>query len=92
MYNLTLLVQGMLAMGFSVVGLFFLKYWRISHDRLFGAFALAFFMFAAERIALAVIGVVSPEAEHLFVLRLAGFVLILLAIIDKNRNEEGAGK
>lgn len=91
MYNLTLLVQGMLAMGFSVIGLFFLKYWCVSHDRLFGTFALAFFVFAAERITLAVIGVISPEAEHLFVLRLAGFILILVGIIDKNRSE-GAGK
>lgn len=85
MLNSTLLLQGMLAMGFTVAGLFFLKFWHASNDRLFGAFALAFFIFAAERIALGIVGIGSPMAENLFVVRLAGFVLILAAIIDKNR-------
>lgn len=85
MLNLTLLLQGMLAMGFIVAGIVFLKFWRKSHDRLFGAFALAFFMFAAERVTLGIVGFGSPMAENLFLVRLAGFVLILVAIIDKNR-------
>lgn len=85
MLNSTLLLQGMLAMGFTVAGLFFLKFWHASNERLFGAFALAFFIFAAERIALGIVGFGSPMAENLFVVRLAGFVLILAAIIDKNR-------
>lgn len=92
MLNLTLLLQGMLAMGFTVAGLFFLKFWHASNDRLFGAFALAFFVFAAERIALGIVGFDTPMAQHLYLVRLAGFVLILAAIIDKNRSEKGAGK
>lgn len=85
MLNLTLLLQGMLAMGFMVSGLLFLKYWHKSNDRLFGAFALAFFIFAAERIVLGIVGIDSPTAQHLFLVRLAGFLLILAAVIDKNR-------
>lgn len=92
MLNLTLLLQGMLAMGFAVAGLFFLKFWHASNDRLFGAFALAFFIFAAERIALGIVGSDTAIAGNLYLVRLAGFVLILAAIIDKNRNAEGAGK
>lgn len=89
MINITLVVLGMLAMGFIVAGLFFLKFWRATHDRLFVAFAIAFFIFAAERIALGVVGFGSPIIESLIVVRLLGSTLILVAIIDKNRKSQG---
>lgn len=85
MTNDAVLVLGMLAMGFMVSGIVFLSFWRKSRDRLFGAFALAFFMFAAERIGLALVGYGSPIWNQIILLRLAASVLILLAIIDKNR-------
>jgi len=86
MLNASLLVLGMLAMGFIVAGIVFLKFWQKSRDRLFGAFALAFFIFAAERIALGVVGFDSPIVENLILVRLLGSALILAAIIDKNRS------
>lgn len=85
MYELKLLVIGMIAMGSFVIGLFFLKYWRLSRDGLFGAFALAFFIFGIERLALAQFGISSEQGGYLFWLRLLGFLLILYAVINKNR-------
>jgi len=85
MTNAPLLVLGMLAMGFIVAGIVFLKFWRKTQDRLFGTFALAFFIFAAERIGLGIVGFDSPIVENLILVRLLGSALILAAIIDKNR-------
>lgn len=85
MINASFLVLGMLAMGFVVIGILFLKFWQKSHDRLFAAFALAFFIFAAERIALGIVGFGSPYIENFIWVRLLGSALILVAIIDKNR-------
>jgi Family of unknown function (DUF5985) len=79
------LVTGAIAMGYFVGGLFFLRFWRDTRDRLFLAFAVGFTILAVQRIALAVM-VHAPEAiVPLYTLRLLGFVLIVVAIIDKNR-------
>lgn len=86
------LLSGALAMGYAVAGLFFLKFWRQSRDRLFAGFSLAFWILALQRIALAVVtpdvavSEKSIEGQMFFyLLRLFAFFLILIAIIDKNR-------
>lgn len=79
------LLLGALAMGSGVAGLFFLRFWNVSRDRLFLFFALGFFVLGATWAA---IGVVHPaeETRHYFYLpRLAAFVLIITGIVDKNR-------
>jgi hypothetical protein len=80
-----LFLNGVSAAASLVAGLLFLRFWRDLRDRLFLGFALAFIMFAAHWWA---ISLLQPgvEARHWFyVLRLIGFVLILAAIVDKNR-------
>jgi len=77
-------------MGYLVAALFFLKFWRNRRDRLFAWFAAAFTILACQRLAL---GVLNPQnANHFeedhpgfYVIRLCAFVLILIAIMDKNR-------
>jgi hypothetical protein len=83
--SLTSLVSGLLVMGYAVAGLFFLRFWRETHDRLFGIFAGAFWLLALQRLLLAVFQ--DPNREHLWLygIRLLAFVLILAAIVDKNR-------
>ena len=78
-----LLITGALAMAYFVAALFFLRFWSATRDRLFGFFAAAFFLLAAQRIILPY----APEAwiSPLYVVRLLAFVLIIVAIIDKNR-------
>jgi amino acid transporter len=82
---LSQLISGALVMGYFVAGLYFLRFWRDTRDRLFGIFAAAFWLLAAQRAALAL--TVDPTGEQvvLYSVRLLAFVLILAAIIDKNR-------
>jgi hypothetical protein len=76
---------GMLTMAGLVASLFFLKYWRVSGDRLFAFFAVACALLSVNWLALAVIDP-AFEARHLiYIIRLASFVVILVGIVDKNR-------
>jgi hypothetical protein len=52
----------MIVFGCLVAGLFFLRFYRRSSDRLFLFFALSFFLLAAERFTLAVVDLyVAPR-------------------------------
>jgi hypothetical protein len=67
-----------------VVGLFFLRFWRKSNDRLFAVFAVAFWIMGLNWLLLAFIQQ-DELRTALYLLRLGAFVLILVGIIDKNR-------
>jgi uncharacterized membrane protein YcjF (UPF0283 family) len=75
---------GGLVMGCFVAGLFFLRFWRKTRDRLFAIFALAFWLLGVNWLALAFTQ--QDEVKTIYyAVRLLAFVLILYAIIDKNR-------
>jgi uncharacterized protein DUF5985 len=76
---------GALSMGCATIALIFLRYWRRSHDRLFGFFAIAFAVMALNWIGLAFIDPGVELRHALYLLRLAAFVIIIIGIIDKNR-------
>lgn len=82
---LSQLISGALVMGYFVAGLYFLRFWRDTRDRLFGIFAAAFWLLAGQRAALALTADPTGEQLLLYSVRLLAFVLILAAIIDKNR-------
>ena len=82
---LSQLISGALTMGYFVAGLYFLRFWRDTRDRLFGIFAAAFWLLAVQRAALALTAGADGEQVVLYAVRLLAFVLILGAIIDKNR-------
>ena len=65
--------------------LFFLRFWRQTADRLFAFFALAFAVFGTSRLVLAVLDEQNEARTWVYVVRLAAFVLIAVAIVDKNR-------
>lgn len=80
------IMAGAIVMGYAVAGLFFLRFWRETRDRLFLAFAVAFWMLGIQRMALIVVPEPAVDTvTSLYLIRLAAFVLILLAILDKNR-------
>ena len=83
---MTDLLSGMLTAGYLIAGLHFLKFHHRSRDRLFLIFALAFWMLAAQRAALSVLPDVSAASMYLYSMRVAAFLLIIAAIIDKNRS------
>ena len=82
------ILMGALSMGFLVAGLFFLRFWRETRDRLFGFFALSFFVLGANRAALGLTDEVGDRGDYHYWIRLLAFLLILLAIIDKNRTRK----
>lgn len=75
---------GILTMGFLVAGLFFAKFWRRSGDPLFAIFAVAFWLLALNQAIVALIAVPREEQSWVYLLRLAGFSLLAVAIIHKN--------
>ena len=82
---------GAVVMACGVAGLFFLRFWRKTHDRLFAIFAIAFWMLGLNWLAL---GFTRKDEVKtaLYVVRLAAFLFILYEIIDKNRSRGGAGR
>ena len=83
--DLKTLLQGAQAMGGLIVTVFFLRYWRASHDRLFALFALAFGVLSVNAVAFTLLRARDEETHFLYVVRLAAFLIILYAIWDKNR-------
>ncbi|MBW6426057.1 hypothetical protein KX729_32305 [Rhizobium sp. XQZ8] len=78
-------VSGLITMGFLVSGLFFIRFWVRTRDQLFAAFAAAFWLLAANQALLALSDLPVEERSWMYLLRLAAFVLIILAIALKNR-------
>ena len=72
-------------MASTVIALFFWKFYRRAADRLLLMFALAFAALAAHWIGLAIVQPHQDIRHYFYVLRLVAFVLILVAIVDKNR-------
>ena len=86
-----LFITGLLVAGYAVAGLFFLRFWRRSGDRLFAWLAAAFWLLGAQRAALASVDHASAASTWLYAVRLTAFLLILAAVIDKNRPGGGPG-
>jgi hypothetical protein len=79
------LMSGAIVMGYAVAGLFFLRFWRQTRDRLFLIFAIAFWLLGAQRLALVLTAQLIESHTWLYLVRLFAFLLIFLAIVDKNR-------
>lgn len=83
-------ISGILVAGYAVIALFFLRFWVQSRDRLFVFFSAAFAILALQRTMLALWHPDGAGSVFLYVVRLLAFVLIVYAIVDKNR-AEGVG-
>lgn len=81
-------ILGGVVMACLVAGLCFLRFWRRSGDRLFAMFAIAFWILGLNWLALAFTEQDEVRTALYFV-RMMAFVLILVAIIDKNRAPAG---
>jgi hypothetical protein len=69
-----------------VSALFFLRFWRATKDRLFAMFATSFFVMAANWTALSFLAPAQESRAIHYVVRLAAFLIILAAVVDKNRS------
>lgn len=81
---MTSLILGALAMASLVAALFFLRFWRDTHDRFFLFFATAFSVDTLHRVALGLTSVSQEQEPFFYVVRLVSYGLIIAAIVDKN--------
>lgn len=77
-------LSGAVVMGFALAGLFFLRFWKKTHDELFLAFTLAFWLLGLCQALLTFANVPTEERSWLYLLRLLAFAIILTAIWRKN--------
>jgi hypothetical protein len=82
---------GVITMGYAVAGLFFLRFWRRTRDGLFCAFAGAFGLMALNSLLVEALSVTRENQSWIYLLRLAAFALIILAIIRKNMSSRAPG-
>lgn len=78
-------LSGAATMGFVIAGLFFLRFWKRTHDSLFVAFALAFWLLGLTQCLLTFTDIPVEERSWLYLLRLAAFSLIIGSVLIKNR-------
>jgi peptidoglycan/LPS O-acetylase OafA/YrhL len=79
-------LNGVTAAGSLAVGLFFLRLFRETRDRFFVLFGLAFWMLALNSLVLIWAAPASEDRHYFYIGRLLAFLLIIAAIIDKNRS------
>jgi hypothetical protein len=82
---LVLFLSGMLAAGYLVVAGFFFRFWSQTRDRLFLCFGIAFVLLAAQRGLLVPEFALVENKTWAYGLRLVAFIVILYAIVMKNR-------
>ena len=82
-------LAGMITAGFLACGLFFAKFWWRSRDLLFMAFAVAFWLLAANAALVVFWPQPNERRSWFYLLRIAAFLLIAVAIVRKNTQETG---
>jgi hypothetical protein len=83
-------VAGIMTAGYAMAGLFFLRFWWRTRDRLFAAFAWAFWLMALNQTVAGFSRHEHAENSAAYLLRLAAFALIMIAVLSKNRGRGSA--
>lgn len=87
-------LSGVCMAMFFVAAIFFLKFWLASRDRLFLFFCLSMSILAGERVVLMLVRefsfssnpTIAESNSWVYCMRLFAFVVIMVAIVDKNRH------
>ena len=83
-WDFVIYLSGLITMGYLACGLFFAKFWWRSRDFLFLAFAVAFWLMAADAALLAMLSPEDTRRVWVYLLRIPAYLLIVLAIVRKN--------
>ena len=81
------ILLGGIILSSIMAGLFFLRFWKVTGDRLFLFFSLAFFTMALSRVLMSLTVVSSDEHPVVYIVRLLAYGLILFGVLDKNRKK-----
>ena len=72
------------------IGLFFLRFWRQTHDRFFAILAGAFWLLAGNWVGLGLTDPLDETRTLFYVLRILAHVAIAAAIVDKSLSSHPA--
>jgi hypothetical protein len=70
-----------------VIALFFLRFWKNTGDRFFLLFGLSFLIEGLNRLQLASVTGWQENSPTYYIIRFAAYMLILIAILDKNHRK-----
>jgi len=80
---------GVVATASFTAGLFFLRFWKTTRDRLFLAFAAFFIIEGLNRIVLLCFEHPNEGSPWIYLIRLLALVILLAAIVEKNYRRTG---
>lgn len=78
-------MSGAVAFGFTLSALFFLRFWTRTRESLFLAFAIAFLLLGSVQAVIALASFTTEEQSSVYLIRLGAFLIIIFAILRKNR-------
>jgi hypothetical protein len=81
---LTGFLIGVIATSSIIASVYFLKFWKQTHDQLFLAFAVSFIVEGLNRVAVLFVEKPNEGSPLIYIVRLFAFLLILAAILKKN--------
>ena len=84
-------LSGAVTFGFLLAALFFFRLFRRTSDGLFFWFGLAFLMLATGQALVTLFDVTVEERSWIFLLRLAAYLIIVVAILRKNTRTATGG-
>lgn len=77
-------LSGALSLAYLLAGIYFLRFWRRTRDRLFLHFAVAFWLFTLNQIVSSTPALNNETDGYEYLLPVLGFISILVAIAEKN--------
>jgi hypothetical protein len=81
---------GVLTMGYLIASLFFLRFWHRTGDTLFACFCAAFLLLAANQALPTLLDLKGDDQAGIYLLRLAAFGMIIIAVFAKNMPRGGS--
>jgi hypothetical protein len=78
-------LQAVSATAAWVSATIFVRYWRESRDTLFALFAVAFTLLGFSWALLSILNPDGDASPYIYGLRLVAFLLLIVAVIQKNR-------
>jgi hypothetical protein len=78
-------LSGAAALGYMLAAIFFLRFWKRTGESLFLSFSVAFALLCVGQIVVASANIYAEDSSAAYLVRLAAFALIILAVWRKNR-------
>ena len=79
------LMLGAIMMAAFTASLFFLRFWKTTRDRFFLFFSISFGLEGFGRLLMGLYDFSEETVPLIYLIRLVSYLLILFAIVDKNR-------